>query len=150
MRILTLLAGGIIAFGAVLHAQSADEDARTVVQQALDGLAARDAATLETIFDSSARLVIVAVRDGSSAASAVPLKSIIDSLQAPGPRRREELRHDKTIVAGDLATVTGDYVFFYDDALHHCGEAMWDLVRIDGRWRIVQIRETDRRTGCTR
>jgi Domain of unknown function (DUF4440) len=149
MRVATVAAATLSIAGAFVRAQPAAEEPRTIVQRALDGLANRDAAALEGIFDTAARLVIVAARNGSSVATAVPVKSIIDGLQAPGPRRREELRNDKTVVAGDLATVTGDYVFFYDDTLHHCGTSMWDLVRTDGRWRIVQIRETDRRTGCT-
>lgn len=149
MRFVTLVAAALMLSGAPAHAQSAEQEARAVVQRALDGLANRDAAALENAFDPTARLVVVAIRSGPATATAVPVQSIIDSLNAPGPRRREELRHDTTVVNGDLATVTGAYVFFYDDALHHCGAAMWDLVRTEGRWRIVQIRETDRRTGCT-
>lgn len=149
MRGGALVVAAVVILGAAARAQSTGDEPKAVVQRALEGLANRDAAMLETVFDASARLVVVATRNGSAAASAVPVKSIIDSLRAPGPRRREELRNDRTVVSGDLATVAGDYVFFFDDTLHHCGAAMWDLVRTDGRWRIVQIRETDRRTGCT-
>jgi hypothetical protein len=126
-----------------------DVEVRATVKQALDGLAQRDIATLQAVFDPSAMLVLVSYNDDASALAQIPTRAIMQSLDKPGPRRREELRDERIVIAADLATVIADYAFYLDDVLHHCGKAMYDLVRVEGRWRILQIRQTDRRSGCS-
>lgn len=134
---------------APVRAQTPEQAVRATVQEALEGLARRDTALLRQLFDSTAQLVIVSYRGDSTFPVVIPIRAITVSLGSPGPRRREELRGETVSVLGDLATVSGEYVFYFDDVLHHCGAAMYDLVRVQSRWRIVQIRQTDRRTGLS-
>ncbi|MBI4503480.1 MAG: nuclear transport factor 2 family protein [Gemmatimonadetes bacterium] len=133
----------------IARAQTTEDHVRKVVRQALDGLASRDTVMLRNVFAPSAQLVLVSYDGDSTILRSIPTRSIAASLNAPGPRRREELRNERISVASDLATLTADYLFYFDDALHHCGTAMYDLVRVKNEWRIVQIRETDHRVGCT-
>ena len=141
----------VLAIGATpgLAQTAVEADVRATVQQALDGLARRDMTALQAVFDPSAMLVLVSYKDDASALTQIPTRAIMQNLDKPGPSRREELRDQRIVIAGDLATVIADYVFYLEDVLHHCGKAMYDLARVEGRWRIVQIRQTDRRSGCT-
>jgi hypothetical protein len=130
------------------HGQTSDDSVRAVVHQALDALARRDTAMLRDIFTSSAQLVLVSYGADSTIVRSIPIRSITASLSSPGPRRREELRNERILAVSDFATVTAEYIFFFDDKPHHCGTAMYDLARFTTGWRIVQIRQTDRRAGC--
>jgi hypothetical protein len=49
---------------------------------------------------------------------------------------------------GDLAMVWGDYSFFVDGKLHHCGVNHFGLVRIDGQWKVASLAWTSRTTSC--
>lgn len=129
-------------------AQSAEEQVQSAVQQALDGLVARDTASLRELFDPAATLVLVRSAPSDPSLVVIPTRDILQGLASPGPERREQIRNVRILTASDLATVVADYVFYYDDVLHHCGVTMYDLVQVQNRWRIIQIRQTVRREGC--
>lgn len=131
-------------------AQRTTEDSvRAVVQGALDQLRTRDTAATRRIFTPTAVLTLVSYASDSTVLRSIPIAAIAAGLAVPGPGRREELRDPRVHIFSDLATVTARYVFYYDATLHHCGEAMYDLVRVRGQWFINAVRETDRRAGCT-
>ena len=50
---------------------------------------------------------------------------------------REEMYDPKVEVHGDWAMVWGRYVFFNGDKLSHCGINQFNLIRIDGTWKIT-------------
>ncbi len=141
--LLTVLGGRVPA-----GAQTPDDSVAAVVQQAIDGLSARDTVALRKAFAPSALLLLLSFEGDSTAFRTIPIRAIAASLGAPGAARREELRNPRIAIAGDLATLSAEYAFYFDGVLHHCGVAMYDLMRIEGQWRIVTVRETDRRVGC--
>jgi len=68
----------------------------------------------------------------------------------PGGPRYEEVISDPAIdVDGDIAMVWTRYVFRLDGKTHHCGVDHFDLVRTDGRWRVLNITWSSRTTGCS-
>ncbi len=129
--------------------QTASDSVQAVVRQALDQLESRDTSITPTIFTTAANLVLVSYAGDSTVLRTVPVRASLASLNAAGPRRREELLAPRVVIDSGLATVIGQYRFSFDGVLHHCGVAMYDLVRLREGWRIAGIRETDRRTGCT-
>lgn len=50
---------------------------------------------------------------------------------------KEEMYDPKVEVSGDWAMVWGRYVFFVGDKLTHCGINQFNLVRMDGTWKIT-------------
>ena len=67
----------------------------------------------------------------------------------PGGPRYEEVMFDPAIdVDGDIAMVWAPYVFRLDGKVHHCGIDHFDLVRSDGRWRVLNITWSSRTTAC--
>jgi hypothetical protein len=41
-----------------------------------------------------------------------------------------------------------DYTFNLKGALSHCGADSFDFVKSRGEWKITQLGDTQRRTGC--
>jgi hypothetical protein len=67
----------------------------------------------------------------------------------PGGPRFEEVIFDPAIdVDGDIAMVWARYVFRIDGKTHHCGVDHFDLIRSEGRWRLLNITWSSRTTGC--
>ena len=67
----------------------------------------------------------------------------------PGAPKFEETISDPAIdVDGDIAMVWAPYVFRLDGKVHHCGVDHFDLVRNQGRWKVLNITWSSRTTGC--
>jgi len=52
-------------------------------------------------------------------------------------------------VSGDWAMVWGRYVFWVNDKISHCGINQFNLVRIDGTWKIANGASTIDRNDCS-
>lgn len=62
---------------------------------------------------------------------------------------REEMYDPKVEVHGDWAMVWGRYVFFNGDKLSHCGINQFNLVRVEGTWKIANGASTIDPGDCT-
>jgi hypothetical protein len=62
---------------------------------------------------------------------------------------KEEMYDPRVEVHGDWAMVWGRYVFFNGDKLSHCGINQFNLVRIDGKWKIANGASTIDPGDCT-
>jgi hypothetical protein len=62
---------------------------------------------------------------------------------------KEEMYDPHVEVSGDWAMVWGRYVFWVGEQLSHCGINQFNLVRIDGTWKIANGASTIDRDDCT-
>lgn len=63
-------------------------------------------------------------------------------------RRKEVVSDHKITVDGDFAMAWGFYAYYVNDRFTHCGTNHIDLVRRDGRWKILNLTWTESQTGC--
>lgn len=62
----------------------------------------------------------------------------------------EELMYKPNVeVHGDLALISGRYVFFTDNKISHCGVNSFHLVRGENGWKIANAATTIEPDGCT-
>lgn len=72
------------------------------------------------------------------------LGAFVDHIK-PGKDRIEERIADPQVrVDEDLAVVWAPYTFLLNGKAHHCGTDVFDLVRIDGQWKIAAIADNSR------
>ncbi len=69
-------------------------------------------------------------------------------MKAEADRYREEIRDPAIEVDGDVAMVWAPYTVFRNGAPEHCGYDHFDLVREDGRWKVLNVTWSQRTTGC--
>ena len=62
---------------------------------------------------------------------------------------KEEMYDPKVETHGDWAMVWGRYVFYVNDKISHCGINQFNLVRIDGTWKITNGASTIDPGDCT-
>jgi hypothetical protein len=60
----------------------------------------------------------------------------------------ERIKFDVIKIDGPLAVVWAPYHFFYKGAFSHCGVDSFQLVRINGEWKIQYLIDTRRKNGC--
>ncbi len=60
----------------------------------------------------------------------------------------ERISFDMVKVDGALASAWTPYKFYYNGQFSHCGVNSFQLVRINGSWKIQYIIDTRRKQGC--
>jgi ketosteroid isomerase-like protein len=133
-----------------LVAQSEDEgQLREAVTALLDAMRAGDADGVREAFMADARLQTVTTGVNGAGLRDEEVEDFARAVGAP----REQVWNERIDawhirVDGDLAVVTTDYSFFVDDRFTHCGMNAFLMLRTSEGWKIFQLVDTRRRTGC--
>jgi len=143
---LTLAAAGAPDAAA---AQQADEaEVIAVAQKLFDGMRARDTALIRSVFDPAGRLIGL-TRDGAvRAESPDGFIRAVASAKA-GAVWNERIWDTEVRVDGNIAQLWAKYDFHLNDTFSHCGIDAFQMARTAAGWKIVQIADTRRTTGCT-
>lgn len=127
---------------------SADEQAvREVVSTLFEAMAARDTATMASLFAEDARFAGVA-RDGTLRYT-TPAEFIASVGGSSGPALNETLYDIEVRVDGPLAVVWTYYTFHLGDEFSHCGYDAFQMLKLQDEWKIVHLADSRRREGCT-
>lgn len=60
----------------------------------------------------------------------------------------ERIEFGSINIDGDLAAVWTPYKFYLGEKFLHCGVNSFQLVKLNGQWKIQYIIDTRRKTGC--
>jgi len=133
-----------------IKAQSAEDSVKIVISKLFDGMKNSDAALLKTAFADSAILQTIS-RDKQG-------KIIIENdrvedfagivSKTPKGDADERIVYDVIKIDGPLAIVWAPYKFYYKGVFSHCGVDSFQLVKINGEWKIQYLIDTRRKQGC--
>ena len=135
---------------AAQHAPEGDEAAvLATVDRLFGALASRDRAALLGAVVPEGR----ATSAGTDAAGRPQIRStdwtaFADGLAGSTDALRERLVNPHVHVEGDIAMIWSRYEFERNGAFSHCGIDHFDLVRIEGRWRVLNLTWTRQTIGC--
>ena len=138
-----------LAFCNCIKAQSADDSVRSAVNQLFTAMkdadsallvsSFADSAILQTIIEKNGKVVVKTEAVGDFAAQVAKMeKNILD----------ERIKFDVVRIDGALAMVWAPYQFYYKGKFSHCGTDSFQLVRINGKWKIQYLIDTRRSGGC--
>jgi len=138
-----------LAFCNCIKAQSPDDSVRSAVNQLFTAMKNADSALLVSAFADSAILQTIIEKNGKVQiiTEAVPdfagqlvkmEKGILD----------ERIEFDVVRIDGPLAIVWAPYKFYYKGKFHHCGTDSFQLIRLNGKWKIQYLVDTRRSQGC--
>jgi ketosteroid isomerase-like protein len=134
-----------------LRAQADEEAAaRAAVTALFDAMRAGSAEGVRAAFTPDARLQSAGMRpDGQAVLRSEQVENFATAVGAP----RDEVWDERidawdVRVDGPLAVVTTDYSFYAGDRFSHCGINAFQLLRTADGWKIFQLVDTRRRTGC--
>jgi hypothetical protein len=140
-----LLLGSLAA-----KAQTEEEKVKVPIQALFDGMRKSDTALIRSAFAPDAVLqTITKSKEGQVSVKAEVLNEFIASIVTAKPGALDErIKYDGIRVDADLASVWTPYQFYYNASFSHCGVNSFQLVRINGQWKIQYIIDTRRRQGC--
>ena len=141
----------VLAFSAFsANAQNDEAAIKQTIGRLFDGMRKTDTALLRSAFAPSGMLQSVAKnKQGQSLVFTEPLDSFIASIARPHKEVYDErITYDVIKVDGDLASVWTPYRFYLGNQFLHCGVDSYQLVRLNGEWKIQYLIDTRRREGC--
>ncbi len=141
--ILTLLTVNVFGQG--------DEQAvKQVIDQLFKGMKTADTAVIRSTFYETPILQTVLVdKEGHTRVVTEPLDSFLLAVSTPHTEVYDErVVFDMVKVDGDLAMVWAPYQFYLGNIFSHCGVDTFQLVRWEGRWKILYLADTRRRLNC--
>ena len=148
-QILIILTAGMIVT-TYSAAQTPEDSAKAVVNQLFTAMKNVDTAMLKDAFADSAVLQTIRPRqDGTFFVQNDKVSGFVASIAAAKKDSLDERITFETIkVDGPLESIWTPYKFYYAGKLRHCGVNSFQLVRINGRWKIQFLIDTRRRQGC--
>lgn len=140
----SVVAFALLLPAAVSMAQTPTEQAVLAPIQAMfDGMAKRDAAAIAAPTLPGGTMVLM--RDGKAAQ--MTFTDFAARVGKPGTTKIEERIHDPLIrIDNDLAVVWAPFDFLVDGKVDHCGTDLFNMVRVDGTWKIASVADTGTKT----
>ena len=133
-------------FAITVSAQSAEDSVKTVINKMFAAMKNSDGASLKECFADSAILQTIArngkIRNESINAFTTQIASL------PKDSADERISFEMVKVDDALAIAWTPYQFYYAGKFSHCGVNSFQLVRLNGHWKIQYLIDTRRRTGC--
>ena len=148
-RILILLTATIF-ISTIIKAQSAEDSVKVVVNQLFTSMRNIDVTKLKEAFADGAVLQTISRKqDGSFFVQDEKINDFAENIgKAKKDSLDEQIVFETIKIDGPLASVWAPYKFYYAGKFSHCGVDSFQLVRINGRWKIQFLIDTRRRQGC--
>jgi hypothetical protein len=149
----------VLAFGVVLpvsgqqSAAPSAEDTKAIlapIDQLFAGMKARDTTMIRDAFVPIGRLIQMRDRNGETVVQGItPAQFAAGLLRAPAGDLVERYWGTQIQMEDDVANVWVQYDFHHGGKFSHCGIDAVQLSKTHAGWKIVQIMDTSRTTGCT-
>ena len=123
-------------------------DVVQTLQLLFDALESGDEALLRSVVDPSVVMHSSETRDGATTFGSTTLDGLAARISSSEVTLIERMWDPVVVVNGALATIWTPYDFYSGETFSHCGVDAFQLVRVDGVWKIVSIAFTRRNEGC--
>ena len=150
MKKLILLLIGIACISIHAHSQTAVDSVKTTIDKLFLAMKNSDGASLKDCFTDSAILQTIA-RD-KTGKTVVKNEKLIDFISVissiPKETADERISYDMVKTDGALAMAWTPYKFYLSGQFSHCGVNSFQLVRLNGIWKIQYLIDTRRKQAC--
>ena len=141
----TLLAG---TSGAQAAPAGAEAEVRAVVKRMFDGMHEADSAKVRSVFAPGARFVTVGTRANPDTIVYESPDGWLAAIARSNKSWEERVSNVRVQVDANMASAWMDYVFLLNGAVRHCGVDAMELSKVRGEWKVTQLSDTRRTTGC--
>jgi hypothetical protein len=139
-----------ISFILRAHAQTTEDSVKAAVNLLFDGMKTSDAAKIQGSFADSAILQSIAgTKEGKQVIRNESVSAFAASIgKLPKGAADERIQFETIKIDGPLASVWTPYKFYYNGQFSHCGVDSYQLVRLNGQWKIQYLIDTRRKQPC--
>ena len=148
-RILVTLCA-IILLTQYLDAQTAEDSVKAVVKQLFEGMKNSDAGMIQSAFADSA--ILQSVGKSKEGKTVIENERVDEFAKLIGGLKRgaadEQIVFESIKIDGQLAMVWAPYKFYFEGKFSHCGVDSFQLVFVNGQWKIQYLIDTRRKQPC--
>jgi hypothetical protein len=147
--IATLLLTTFIFSFNISNAQTSQDSIKKTINQLFIAMKNADAKSLETCFADSAVLQTIIHTEGKTSVRNEQVNgfsSFVTKLQKGDAD--EQVTFDVIRIDNELAIAWAPYKFYWKGKFSHCGTDCFQLIRINGTWKIQYLIDTRREEGC--
>ena len=131
-------------------AQTTVDSVKAVVNQLFAGMKNSDALMVESAFADSA--ILQSVGRSKEGKIMIENEKVSDFAKLIGGLKKgaadEQIVFESIKIDGPLAMVWAPYKFYFEDKFSHCGIDSFQLVLLDGQWKIQYLVDTRRKQPC--
>lgn len=148
----SILISGLAFLFAFTHsdAQTAEDSVKAVVKQLFEGMKNSDGAMIQSVFADSAILQSIGHdKDGKTVIETDKVEEfakLISGLKKGAAD--EQIVFESVKIDMPLAIVWAPYKFYFNGTFSHCGVDSFQLVFINGRWKVQYLIDTRRKQPC--
>lgn len=123
---------------------------RSVIEKMFQSMYKADTATLRTCFTPGASFMTYSHDSkGNPRAKGEALADFLRGVAIMGPSDMEErLTGWQCLVDDGVASVWTPYEFYFEKKFSHCGVNSFQLIKVQGKWKITMISDTRRKGDC--
>jgi len=139
-----------LSFSSSGQNQTAEKQIEQVIENLFQGMKSKNQQLLEKAFHEDAIMHTVAASPDGTRLGANSVKDFINRI-AVSPAETvldERIQSYHIRVDGDMASAWTPYRFYVNDGFSHCGVNSFQLIRIDGEWKITYVIDTRRKDNC--
>jgi hypothetical protein len=134
----------------ILDAQTAEDSVKAVVKQLFDGMKNSDAAMIRSSFADSA--ILQSISRNKEGKTIILDENLDEFAQSVSRIKKgaadEQIVFESIKIDGPLAMIWAPYKFYFDGNFSHCGVDCFQVVRINGAWKIQYLIDTRRKQPC--
>jgi hypothetical protein len=150
----TLLLALLLAFAASPAAAASDRDEKravvAAVQEFFDALAAKDEARLMAGVVPEGTITATRTVEGKLRVRTQSWREWAKGVAGANEALLERMYSPKVRLRRPVASLWAEYGFWRDGKFSHCGVDVVDLVKVDGRWKLLNVAYTYETDGCRR
>ena len=137
-------------FTFAIKAQTAEDSVRAAVNKLFDAMIKSDATLLKSAFADSAILQTISrTKEGKIFIQNETIEAFAVSISKLAKGDADErIVYDVVKIDGPLAIVWTPYKFYYKGNFSHCGVNSFQLVKLNGEWKIQYLIDTRRKVNC--
>jgi hypothetical protein len=130
--------------------KSQENDVKEVIIRLFEGMKTSDGEKLKSAFAPGALLQTISKnKEGSVVVRTEQVDSFIVQVTKPHEHVYDErITFDIIKIDDNLASVWAPYKFYVGDRFSHCGVNSFQLVKLQGQWKIQYLIDTRRRENC--
>ena len=149
MKKIVFIIFAVISFNWAMS-QTVEDSVKMIVNKMFTAMKSSDRKMLLECFADSAILQSVAQnKEGKASVKNEDINDFARQISTlPKGAADERITFNMIKIDGDLASVWTPYQFYFKGKFSHCGADSFQLVRINGEWKIQYIIDTRRKENC--
>ena len=141
----------VFLFLAVLPGEAAAQDeisVRAAVDRMFEGMRTANPEMVRSVLASDARFAVLAARGAATSISSETTDGWVQAIAGSAGRWNEQIYDVVVHVDQGMASVWAPYTFYLDGKVRHCGINSIELLRDGEGWKVTQVSDTRRTSGC--